>query len=254
MKLKITRNNSQRLHKEEWFMMHTHFKDEVLAYGAIKLRIDYLFPKYLLLYSLADGSIEQLSKSFFTKDIAAQDEHRSLIYRGMRENVRALRNFPDPLKRKTAEELFAVIENYAKNIIAANLAAKTAAIGNLLQDLTGAKGGEDMTAQVALLGIEAWVESLQNANEAYKNTLKQRYEEYENKPEPGRLARLRVEIDHLFILMLSVIDSQLAVIDETDTDEDGEKTIQFAKALNIRLAYFKTLIEQRKTKKKSVPV
>jgi len=252
MKQRIIKTQYQRLRNEEWFLMHTFFKDEAMGYGAMKLSIDRLFAKYVKLYAQADETMEKVKKSFLTKVTTTEDEHRSQIYRGIRENVRSLRNYPDPAMRQAAEELYNIIENYAKSIIAANLASKTAAIDNLLQDLTGDKGGEDMTAQVTQLGIESWVQALRDANEAYKATREQRFAEAENKPEPGRLVRLRAEMDHLYVLMLRVIDAQLEVIE--DQDSDNNETVQFVKALNARLAYFKTLLEQRKTKKANANV
>jgi len=263
MDLKMTRIEYARLHNEEWILMQTHYTNEVLDYGPVRLKIDRLFTKHQEFYMLSDELTEKIKKSFFTKVSSAEDERRGLIFRGLRDNVKAFINFPDPLKQKAAEELFAVIENYAKSIINGNSASETAAIDNLNQDLTGAKGGTDMSAQVAQLGIENWVDALKESNEAYKDAMTQRNEEAKNKPEAGSLARLRTETDHICTLMLNVIDAQLAVVDDSydepseggggtpegRTLTDDENLVEFAKSLNRRLAYFKTLLEQRKTRK-----
>jgi hypothetical protein len=267
--MRIIRFNQSRLRNEEWFQFHTDFSGLVSLYGDELLGVKRLYTPYCELYKEADVLLELLRKSFLTPDSTAEDRQRDNAFRSLRDSIKSFLNFPDPVRQKAAGELFAVVEKYGKGILKGTHADETASINNLLQDLTGQEGGIDLSAQMTALGLSAWVTALQEANEAYKNTMNRRYEETSERPDAGRMREVRAATDHHYVTMANIIDGQLLAIgdivfngEDPGEGEKGkkaipatpdEKVVHFAKSLNARIAYYKALLELRTTRNTPPP-
>ncbi|MDR2810672.1 MAG: DUF6261 family protein [Tannerellaceae bacterium] len=262
----IVRFAVRRLRNEEWFRFHTEFFHLADECGAETLNIDRLFPLYEVRYKEADQLLELLHKSFITTDSVSADRARDGVYVGLRDTAKSLQKALDPDKRSAAVKVFTVVDKYSSAARKGTQAAKTAAIDNLLQDLSTAQSGIDVSAEVQLLGLAEWVADLDTANTAYKQSISERAEEATTRPSAGRLAQVRVEVDHYYVNMINVIDALLITIgggeEETTPDEPqgptedrdttpstpDEKVLHFVKALNFCIARYKSFLKARKTR------
>ncbi|MDR2118287.1 MAG: DUF6261 family protein [Tannerellaceae bacterium] len=266
--MEIIRFRLKALRNEGWFRFHTEFSGLAEDCGLEILRIDRLFPPYKALYAEADILLEVLRKSFITKDTTGANRQRDAQFRGLRDAVKAFLYSLDAPKKDAAEKVSAVIKKYNDAILKGARADKTAAIDNLLQDLTTAPGGVDLTQEVQALGVGGWVVSLDAANAAYKQSLAARVEESTERPEAGRLRQVRIELDHYYVNMVNVVDSLLLSIGQHSPGGEGEgeeepegpvegrdavpatpdeKIVHFAKALNTCITYYRSLLKRRKT-------
>ncbi|MDR2810985.1 MAG: DUF6261 family protein [Tannerellaceae bacterium] len=266
--MEIIRFSIGTLRNEGWFRFHTEFFALATLCGVDILTIDFLFSTYETLYKEADGLLELLRKSFVTTDTVAADRLRDSQYRGLRDAVKANLHSLDADTQAAAVKVSAVIGKYNSIITKGARADKTAAIDNLLQDLTQAEGGIDLSAEVTQLGVATWVNNLNSANTTYKQSLSERLEESTARPDTGRLQQVRAEMDHYYINMINVVDARLLAIGNTSAEEEGEteepggpvegrdalpttpneKIIHFAKSLNTCITYYKSLLKSRRTR------
>jgi len=265
--MKTERFTLAHLRNEEWYRLQTEIINLIILYLAVKRLLGRKYELYKKLLEQVDKLLRPGRKNFLTEETTSEDQLRDQIFRGFREAVKALTHFPDPAIQKAAEKVYYRVEQYTKSIQSGTLAAETGAIDNLLQDLTGDVGGTDVSAEVAVLSLETWIVPLRNSNDAYKAALIQRQLEDAQKPEARSLINLRVEVDRLCSAMLNVVDAELIVIDSeglsSNSPEDGgegggtpegrtltddEQIVEFTKALNVIISYYKTFIENRKNK------
>ncbi|MDR2809060.1 MAG: DUF6261 family protein, partial [Tannerellaceae bacterium] len=175
--LTVSRFRISKLHNEEWFRFHTELITLLIACGVEILELVRIFPLYEALYKEADRLLEMLRLSFATVDTTTADNNRSAMYRSLRNITKSLLSALDPAERVAATKVYAVIEKYNSSITRKSLSARTAAIDNLLQDLTQEGGDINLSAEVQLLELSKWTNNLQTTNEAYKQSLAERTEE-----------------------------------------------------------------------------
>jgi hypothetical protein len=265
--MKIIRFLIRNLRNEEWFRFHTEFFDFATLCGLDVLKIKHLYHPYEVLYKEADLLLEILRKSFVTADSVIANSRRTEIFLGLRITAKYLRKVLSPEKQAAAVKVFAVVEKYNKVIRTGSLAAKTAAIDNLLQDLREHKGATDVSQEVTLLKLDDWVDDLYTTNENYKQSLAERIEEVAGRPTAGRMQVVRAAMDKYYLGMINIIDTLLLTVNTTaGEDEDDapgypvevhdnppmthdEKLLHFAKALNYHIARYKTLLKGRQTRK-----
>ncbi|MDR2810458.1 MAG: DUF6261 family protein [Tannerellaceae bacterium] len=269
--MKVSRFRIATLRNEEWFGFHTEYEPLGTQHGSKLQVIDRLLIPYKELYKEADHLLEILRKSFITVDTSTANHQRELVFRGLRDAVKSYLNLLDPIKQKAATKLYAIIRKYADAILKGSLVGKTPAIDNLLQDLTPVEGGIDLSAEVQLLGISAWITDLDTANKAYVQSQTERSEEDAERPEAGRLRQVRAEMDHYYINMVNVVEALLLVAgyntadDEEEEDDNGEgqgpvedrdavtttseeDLLYFVRRLNACIARYKTLLKGRQTR------
>ena len=269
--MKILRFTINRLRNEEWFRLQTEFYGLVTTFGAELLGILRVFLLYEVLYKEADQLLEILRVSFATATTTEADRRRSEVYKGLRATIKANLHVLDASLQAAAKKRNAVITKYNNDIQKGGRAAKTAAIDNLLQDLThGAGSTLDLTAEVQLLNLGRWITDLEASNTLYKQSLAERADKASAKPDTGRLLQVRAEMDHYYLHMINTIDAVLATIGGTGTGDEEEETpppsgpveevaplsetpdekiVRFAKTLNFYLTYYKSLLKGRHTRK-----
>jgi hypothetical protein len=268
--MEIHRFTLSRLRNEEWLRFHTEYKGLATECGTDLLRIERIYPYYIERYNEADRLLELLGKSFVTAKTAAAEVQRDTLFRGLRDAVKSNLRILDAAKQDAAVKVYAVIKKYSSAILRGGRSAKTAAIDNLVQDLTNGEGGEDFSQEAQTLGLGKWVTDLDAANTAYKQSLADRAQEATTRPEIGRLQQVRLEMDHFYTNMINSIDMLLLAIetgkatggDEEEEDPDSppvegrdapaltpdEKVIAFAKALNSYITHYKSLLKGRRTR------
>ncbi|MDR2388654.1 MAG: DUF6261 family protein [Tannerellaceae bacterium] len=267
--MEITKFNPAPLRIEEWFRMHTEFYGLVKLCGVDVLNMERLFPPYEILYKEGDELLEILRKSFITADTQSADRLRGRIFRGLRNAAKSYQYTPNTEKQNAGAKVNAVIRKYSSAILKGSRAEKTAAIDNLLQDLTPKEGSIDLSAEIQILSLEVWVTDLKAANTAYKQSLSERVEETVARPDVGRLKQVRIEMDRYYTNMTNAVNALLLVIDVSSGNDEEElpeepsgpvedlealpstpdgKILHFAKALNAYIAYYKSLLKGRRTR------
>jgi hypothetical protein len=248
-KLKVKRFKNENLRNEESFQFYTVFIDlfedgspkednpdadgtSGVPFSPSALGIEELFAPFLVLYDKADEALELIRKSATTEKIAEADTTRDLVLRGFTEAVHSAVNHFDDAKRDAARRLQVVLGHYG-NLAIKSYDEETAAIYNLLQELTGANA-----ADVSLLGLTDWVVQLEADNKAFSALMEARYAENAGKTEL-RMKNVRKELDRCYRDIIDFIDAKALV--------NGEATYApFVKELNTRVERFAAILAQRK--------
>jgi hypothetical protein len=259
--MKVRRFKHRALRNEEWFGFFTSYKNLVNRYGDSNMDIVELFDLFAKLLRDVDRIIQGLRKSSYTKQVEEADKNRDDIFSGFAGVVKNSRKLPGANVQEAAEHLYTLIEGYSANILKGSYFEESSSIYNLLQDLREDK----YEADVELLGLEAWVTALDNAEKAFIAVNKKRTNESRDKPKED-LLKYRHEIDTLYVSMINVIDAKLlgeglggdVVVDPQsldyashdgpivwDPEKYGNMTYNFVIAWNEVVKKYSNLLSQR---------
>lgn len=155
-------------------------------------------------------------KSPFTAQLAAKDKERDSLLRGYRSTVKGFLRMPTASMAHAATELWQHLKDY--NIDPdMQLERETSRIMNLVDDLH-----MKYSAQVTLLGLSAYVDALEQANEAVNDLLLNRTEE-QSKQVVGALRKARKVSDEAYLNAVRLINAVVVV----GTDKDFVPLIKF---------------------------
>ena len=193
------------------------------AVAALKAAVDEE-DKYLMLSK----------KSQFTAQLTAKDKERDSLMRGYRSAVKGFLRMPTPNMANAAAELWQHLKDY--NIAPdMQLERETSRIMNLVDDLH-----TKYTAQVTLLGLKAYVEALDQVNEAVNDLLVNRTED-RSKQVVGALRKARLVTDKAYQDAVRLINAVVVV----GTDKDFAPLIKF---LNEHIKRYKEQVMTRPKK------
>ncbi|MDR3267832.1 MAG: DUF6261 family protein [Tannerella sp.] len=248
--MKIIRFIIQHLHNEEWFQFMAEFKKEVEATGGKTLNIEALFATWLVLFGKADELLLLIRKSQFTKAQEDTDKERDHIFSSILKTVEALCHMPDTKVQTAAEALLIVLEHYKKDILAGGYDEESGAITNLLQDLGG-----KYAAEVGTLNLSVWIAALTDAQNRFLALREERYNESALKPKAD-LQKIRLRVEHYYVTIINQIDALLLAAGYDSPDSAPAPGIvdpvyNFAVSWNERVKNYKTLLAQRKGRKKA---
>jgi hypothetical protein len=248
--MKIIRFIIQHLHNEEWFQFMTEFKKEVEASGAKTLNIEALFVTWLVLYGKADELLILIRKSQFTKAQEDTDKERDHLFSAILKTVEALCHMPDAKMQAAAEALLIVLEHYKKDILESGYDEESGAIANLLQDLSG-----KYAVEVGTLNLSVWIAALADAQNRFLVLREERYNESAAKPKFD-LQKIRLRAEHYYVTIINQIDALLLAAgydspDSAPAPGTDDPVYNFAVRWNERVKNYKTLLAQRKGRKKA---
>ena len=230
--MKIKRLDFQSLRNSEHFQCHAEFVDLVKEFDAEALKIKTLFEElYLPLYKEADEAIFKIAKNTFTDARTEADRQRDITFRGMADMLKAALNHFDPAKSSAAKRLKIVFDAYG-NVARLPLQEETAAIYNLLQELT-----EKYAADAQTVGLTEWAEKLRSDNQAYEELMKESYEEEAAKTEL-RMKEVRTTMDKAFRQMIERMEAFILIEGEADWSD-------FVRRLNVQLEKYANILAQR---------
>ncbi|MEI7475786.1 MAG: DUF6261 family protein [bacterium] len=232
--MEIIKIDLAKLHNEEHFQFQTEFKTQVEVFTAISLNIEAKFDNYLLKYAEEDEALVFINKSTYTNQIAAADAKRDSIFNGLRETVKAARNHFTPAVVQAANNLMVIFDAHG-NVAVKPYDEETAAITSLVADLQG-----DFAADVALVGVTAWVVELKASNISFELVVTNRYSE-ESAKTILRMKRVRKEIDKLYQEIVNLINAMILVNGDSHYKD-------FVTEMNHRIDNFKNVIAKRKGK------
>jgi hypothetical protein len=145
--------------------------------------------------------------------------------------VEAFSYHPNVAKVQAAENIRMVIDHYG-DLRSKSYNEETASIHNLLEDVNSR-----YAANVALLGIEEWIDELSVANRAFHDLMSQRFDTAAQ--EITNLREVRKAIDRVYGAIVDRINASILLYGE-------EPYAEFVKKLNERIAYFKTTVAIRR--------
>jgi hypothetical protein len=162
------------------------------------------YETYRSLVKVETGALDLIRKSEYTTEIRTQDQARTGVFRGLAAAIRSACNHFDPLKRRAAERIELVIKHYG-SVTTKALDQKTAAIDDLLRELTGAHSDD-----VQLLSLDEWLTPLAAENRQTKTLMSNRYAEIARRPQT-RMKPARAQTDRALRNMLRIMEALAAV-------------------------------------------
>ena len=147
-----------------------------------------------------------LYRSDFTRKMKDANKKREEICRGFFGVVKGSQKQLSEEKQDAAMRVSNMLEGYINSILKGSYAEVSAAIYNLLQDLRG-KYAADLT----LLGIAGWVDTIAQAEQHFLTFRDERYEENMAKPQE-KLHEIRTESDIVYTAMMNAVDGELIAL------------------------------------------
>lgn len=201
------------------------------------------------LKSLCDAFTDRLSaydtaliperRSHYTAELTRLDAQRDYVFRSFVAQLKLYLSSFEADQVKAAEALLAIVDKYGKNIPQMPYRQETAAIKNLLQDLTLEANDAFLTALFA----SHWVTALQTANDQFEQTMLNR-SDIASEAEMGAAKAAREATQQAFEKLCEMINA-LAVV-------KGEAAYkQLTDRINQLVTEAKYVVARRQGRKKS---
>ncbi len=179
---------------------------------------------------------KEIKKSEHTKSLIELDKERDYRYRGLLHRLKAELFSPLSSSILSAEKLMIVFNTYG-NITEHNYQKEATEIDNLIADLRT----EHYLADVTALGLEQWVNWLEEANNNFKEIYSIRRDEYADRPDYN-MREIRKESDELFKRLHELI-SALKVL------QPSQELSEFIAKVNVSIDKWKDILALRRGKK-----
>ena len=236
--MKIKDFSLTRLHDEEHFQFYTSFRDLVLAFGALALKIELLFKLFLTAYDNELVALDVVRKSAISDDLKISDKERDSVFRGLCDAVKSGLNHYNPDVRVSAKRLQIVLDTYG-NLAVKPYDAETGGLNSLIYDFT-----TTYAADVAIVLLDGWVTELQAKNNAFDKLKNSRYSDEAVKT-ILRMKQERLKTDGIYRQITERLNALIVV--------EGEAAyLPFVNELNKRIeGYDNTIAIRRGRSKKS---
>jgi hypothetical protein len=234
---KIRRIYLHKPRNEEWFNFFLEFKTFVEKESPETLDIVELYALFLVLFADVDTALEKLRKSSYTATVVSLDGQRDDAIRGLTAAVEAASLHFDPVMRDAANTLKLLWDNY-RNLAVKSYNAETGSIVNFIQELRG-----KFAPAIKTLGLTAWVDELENRNNAFEAVVLERNRDNSEKPDLHVLD-LRRKINRCYLDMINRIEAQILL--------RGDDTFaSFVKQLNTNIDRYIAVLNRREGKGKT---
>ena len=218
------------LRNKEHFKFHSDFDVLVKKHTATTLGIETLYAEYGSLLADESTALKLIRKSSVTDELSDADAQRDATFRGIADTISACLNHYDPAKQAAARRL-QIIFDTCGNVTLKPYEEETAALILLTEDLISKSN------DIETLGIDPWVEKLQQQNDAFDSLLKNRKNEEASKTQLA-MKELRNKLDALYKSMVTRINALIIVNGKTTYSD-------FVTELNIEIESWKMLVAQR---------
>ncbi len=220
-----------RLRNEEHFQFQTGFYNLINKHKSEALGVKKLFTEYKVQYAIEQGALDKIQKNSLTEDIAHADEKRDTIYTGLKEAVSSgSKHFTTEIQ-EPAKRVLLVLEHYG-NLTRKNYEAKTAAINDLILELTS-----NYTDEVKIIKIKEWIDQLKRENVNFQ-ALQDERDTIEAQSSHVPMSDTRVAIDIRYKNIIKMINALILV------NGEGNYAI-FSNELNEKIDRFNMIISRR---------
>ncbi|WP_321997860.1 DUF6261 family protein [Draconibacterium orientale] len=229
--MEILKIDLSRLRNEEHHNFHNEVNELIVRFTVDALKIQRYYPAFEAALADESAALDLVQKSMFTGPIADADHERDTITLGMEDMVdAALRHFNEDV-REAARKLKIVFDGF-DGITTKPYDQQTAATDKLTELLE-----TKYAAEVALVGLTAWVPELKAKNQAVVALVGERYTDESGKP-PFKMKAARKQLEAAYRNVAKLIDA-LAFVDGPEAYE------AFISELNQRIEKYNNRLSQR---------
>lgn len=201
--------NIQRMNNGAHFTFVSNILARAEADTAVKGKASELVSNFKVAVAAEDEALKISQKSLLTDDIAKADNDRDALYAGYKKAVEAFLAMPIADMAQAAKVLAQHIKDYKINT-AGQLDKETGLLVNFITDLE-----DKYSAQVAKLGLTAFVTNLKEANERVRMLTLQRTNEKMGVT-VGALKAVRTSSDDAYRALVKMVNALALVYGEKD--------------------------------------
>ena len=201
--------NIQRMNNGAHFTFVSNILAHAEADTAVKGKASELVSNFKAAVSAEDEALKISQKSLLTDDIAKADSDRDALYAGYKKAVEAFLAMPIADMTQAAKVLAQHIKDYKINT-ADQLDKETGLLVNFITDLE-----DKYSAQVAKLGLTAFVTNMKEANERVRTLTLQRTNEKMGVT-VGALKAARTASDDAYRALVKMVNALALVFGEKD--------------------------------------
>lgn len=201
--------NIQRMNNGAHFTFVSNILARAEADTAVKGKASELVSNFKVAVAAEDEALKISQKSLLTDDIAKADIDRDALYAGYKKAVEAFLAMPVADMAQAAKVLAQHIKDYKINT-AGQLDKETGLLVNFITDLE-----DKYSAQVAKLGLTAFVINLKEANERVRMLTLQRTNEKMGVT-VGALKAARTASDNAYRALVKMVNALALVYGEKD--------------------------------------
>ena len=201
--------NIQRMNNGAHFTFVSNILARAEADTAVKGKASELVSNFKTAVNAEDEALKISQKSLLTDDIAKADIDRDALYAGYKKAVEAFLAMPIADMAQAAKVLAQHIKDYKINT-AGQLDKETGLLVNFITDLE-----DKYSAQVAKLGLTAFVTNLKEANERVRTLTLQRTNEKMGVT-VGALKAARTASDDAYRALVKMVNALALVYGEKD--------------------------------------
>ena len=201
--------NIQRMNNGAHFTFVSNILARAEADTAVKGKASELVSNFKAAVSAEDEALKISQKSLLTDEIAKADSDRDALYAGYKKAVEAFLAMPIADMAQAAKVLAQHIKDYKINT-ADQLDKETGLLVNFITDLEN-----KYSAQVAKLGLTAFVTNMKEANERVRTLTLQRTNEKMG-VSVGALKTARTASDNAYRALVKMVNALALVFGEKD--------------------------------------
>lgn len=201
--------NIQRMNNGAHFTFVSNILARAEADTAVKGKASELVSNFKVAVAAEDEALKISQKSLLTDDIAKADIDRDALYAGYKKAVEAFLAMPVADMAQAAKVLAQHIKDYKINT-AGQLDKETGLLVNFITDLE-----DKYSAQVAKLGLTAFVTNMKEANERVRTLTLQRTNEKMGVT-VGALKAARTASDDAYRALVKMVNALALVFGEKD--------------------------------------
>ena len=201
--------NIQRMNNGAHFTFVSNILARAEADTAVKGKAAELVSNFKTAVNAEDEALKISQKSLLTDDIAKADNDRDALYAGYKKAVEAFLAMPIADMAQAAKVLAQHIKDYKINT-AGQLDKETGLLVNFITDLE-----DKYSAQVAKLGLTAFVTNMKEANERVRTLTLQRTNEKMGVT-VGALKTARTASDDAYRALVKMVNALALVFGEKD--------------------------------------
>ena len=225
--------NIQRMNNGAHFTFVSNILARAEADTTVKGKASELVSNFKAAVASEDEALKISQKSLLTDEIAKADSDRDALYAGYKKAVEGFLAMPIADMAQAAKILSQHIKDYKINT-AEQLDKETGLLVNFISDLE-----DKYAAQVAKLGLTAFVTNLKEANERVRTLTLQRTNEKIGIT-VGALKTARTASDDAYRALVKMVNALALVFDEKDYTA-------FIDYVNTEVAHYKREVLGRKT-------
>ena len=201
--------NIQRMNNGAHFTFVSNILARAEADTAVKGKASELVSNFKVAVAAEDEALKISQKSLLTDDIAKADIDRDALYAGYKKAVEAFLAMPIADMAQAAKVLAQHIKDYKINT-ADQLDKETGLLVNFITDLEN-----KYSAQVAKLGLTAFITNMKEANERVRTLTLQRTNE-KTGVSVGALKTARTASDNAYRALVKMVNALALVYGEKD--------------------------------------